>query len=76
MLDVSADHPHDALATDNLAVLTDPLDAATNLHNLYLCFARKSGELSFIVALVDFHKGASDMGEFKFVNGQDDLLPF
>jgi hypothetical protein len=33
VLGVRADHPHDALAADDLAILTDPLDAGSNLHD-------------------------------------------
>jgi hypothetical protein len=33
VLHVRADHPHDAFAADNLAVLADPPDACSNLHN-------------------------------------------
>ncbi len=36
VLRVRADHPHDAFAADDLAVLTDPLHAATNFHGSVL----------------------------------------
>jgi hypothetical protein len=36
MLGVRADHPHDPLAADDLAILTDSFNAASYFHNILI----------------------------------------
>jgi hypothetical protein len=38
MLRVGANHPHDALAADDLAILANPPNTATHLHGKHLHF--------------------------------------
>jgi hypothetical protein len=40
MLGVRADHPHDPLAADDLAVLTDSFNAASYFHGFLTCQLR------------------------------------
>jgi hypothetical protein len=69
MLGVRADHPHDPLSADNLAVFTDSFNAASYFHGFLTCrfLVYPTGELSTLSKSKAKLKGSA---HFKMTNDQ------